>query len=94
MDKTPIEIWIETWGTNLDWEAKAKLREAVQEMVQVEPERETVDMCSSCMTEVSIPAYRASMCPECGERIMPCNECKDVCDWMDETGCSRFPLLA
>lgn len=32
MNKTPIEIWIETWGTNLDWEAKAKLREAVAEM--------------------------------------------------------------
>lgn len=30
MNKTPIEAWIETWGTNLDWEAKAKLWEAVQ----------------------------------------------------------------
>jgi len=32
IDKTPLEAWIEKWGTNLDWEAKTKLREAVQEM--------------------------------------------------------------
>ena len=32
MNQTPIEAWIEEWGTNLDWEAKVKLREAVQEM--------------------------------------------------------------
>jgi len=31
MNETPLESWIDTWGTNLDWEAKAKLREAVQE---------------------------------------------------------------
>lgn len=31
MDKTPIETWIEEWGTNLDWEAKEKLREAVRQ---------------------------------------------------------------
>ena len=27
----PLEAWIEQWGTNLDWEAKANLCEAVQE---------------------------------------------------------------
>ena len=31
MDKTLLEAWIEKWGTNLDWEAKSKLHEAVQE---------------------------------------------------------------
>ncbi|TGE36854.1 hypothetical protein E4K67_17290 [Desulfosporosinus fructosivorans] len=91
MDKTPLEAWIEKWGTNLDWEAKDKLREAVEEMVLGEPERMTVEECSNCTTEVSIPAYRASLCPECGERILPCNECEEACNWMGETGCSRFP---
>jgi len=36
LDKTPIEAWIEEWGTNLDWEAKEKLREAVREMQESE----------------------------------------------------------
>ena len=40
--ETPLEQWIEDWVTNLDWEAKAKLREAVQEMVQADPEQSVI----------------------------------------------------
>ncbi|GAB6170605.1 hypothetical protein JCM15765_08800 [Paradesulfitobacterium aromaticivorans] len=89
--KSPLESWLEKWGINLDWEAKAALREAVHAMVTAEPERKTLEVCSNCMIEVEIPAYRASLCPECGERILPCNECQAACDWMEESGCSRFP---
>lgn len=39
MAKTPLDTWIETWGTNLDWEAKAKLQEAIDEMAQAELRR-------------------------------------------------------
>lgn len=49
MEKTAIETWIKEWGANLDWEAKVKLREAVQKekiaelKVQV-PERPTCNI--------------------------------------------------
>ncbi len=89
--KSPLESWIQKWGVNLDWEAKDALREALHSMVTAEPFRTTLEECSHCMTEVEIPAYRASLCPECGRLILPCNECQNACDWMDESGCSRFP---
>jgi DNA-directed RNA polymerase subunit RPC12/RpoP len=89
--KSELEKWLDQYGANLNHEAKNALRTAVYEMMRAEPEHTTFEMCPHCVTEVEIPAYRASLCPECGERIVPCNECQQPCDWMEQGGCSRFP---
>ena len=34
MELTPLGAWIAEWGTSLDWEAKAKLREVVRETLK------------------------------------------------------------
>lgn len=36
MSQTPLKFWIEQWGINLDWEAKAALSAAVTEEVKKE----------------------------------------------------------
>ncbi|HBV87003.1 MAG TPA: hypothetical protein DEF42_10215 [Desulfosporosinus sp.] len=44
MDQTPIESWIEQWGTNLDREAKAELLEAVHKMVSAKPFQQIINL--------------------------------------------------
>ena len=42
----------------------------------------TDELCPECETEVEIPAYRKSLCPNCGKEIIPCsmcNECHSPC---------------
>ncbi|MBR4845069.1 MAG: hypothetical protein IKU98_01470 [Bacteroidaceae bacterium] len=41
------------------------------------------EWCSYCESEVIIPAYRESHCPECGHEIIPCSMC-DCCTRMDK----------
>ncbi len=48
------------------------------------PKATTWEVCPECESEVVIPAYRASRCPECGRRIIPCS----MCD-MEFMDCSR-----
>ena len=35
----------------------------------------TTELCSYCECEVDIPLDRASSCPRCGNRIVPCSMC-------------------
>lgn len=57
----------------------------------------TPEMCSNCMHEVEIPADQPSMCPVCGEEILPCSTCYGeidglkACDWGNDSRCWRFP---
>ncbi len=56
----------------------------------------TEEFCAHCEQEVIIPADRLSVCPECGEEILPCSTCCDdlghrPCNWTKEKGCWRFP---
>ena len=48
--------------------------------------RKVWEQCYHCNTEVKIPNDKASKCPECGNRILPCSMCN-----MDEVKCSKCP---
>lgn len=44
------------------------------------------EWCPCCDTEVVIPSFGVSFCPNCGERILPCSMCDT--DYID---CNRCP---
>lgn len=46
----------------------------------------TTEYCPCCDSEVDIPSFGVSYCPNCGERILPCS----MCD-ANMHNCSRCP---
>ena len=56
----------------------------------------TTECCPNCDNEVLINGDKPSVCPECGETILPCSMCPidfgsvGQCDWTEEKGCWRF----
>lgn len=57
------------------------------------------EYCSNCESEVGI-AWDCendglmAFCPNCGEILMLCSECKGICDWDYGTGiCSQMEVL-
>ena len=42
----------------------------------------TLERCGNCDNEVEIPDNKPSLCPECGEDIVPCSACYPPC-WDD-----------
>lgn len=60
----------------------------------------TFEVCPHCDLEVEIDDSCPSKCPECGEVISPCSNCPNWdseedfrCDWQEESGCWRFPVI-
>ena len=53
----------------------------------VKEDEKTVELCPHCGSEVLIPIYKASPCPECGEFILPCSACDRSKD------CSECPYF-
>lgn len=46
----------------------------------------TIEWCPDCEVEVVLLAeFKEQICPNCGERILPCSICEDM-------ACSRCPL--
>lgn len=54
-------------------------------------EPSVVEWCPGCGLEQSIPSDRPSLCPNCKNPLLPCSECKALCDWTEDHGCSVFP---
>lgn len=48
----------------------------------------TDEWCSFCGKDQSIPAWKTSTCPTCGERIVPCSMCDN-----DNIDCNKCPLI-
>ena len=61
------------------------------DVIRSDAQEYTSEYCSNCDSEQIIPADKASLCPECGEIIIPCSMCynhdkcggSDYCPFMD-----------
>lgn len=53
--------------------------DALKELKEIQfadlPKGHTWECCPFCNSEVVIPSYKMSFCPNCGEKIAPCNTC-------------------